>query len=187
MTLSGNSPQTPPLPSSPVSPALDQAKVAALIHQVKSRQNIPLGILGGVVTMIVCAVLWALITVSTDFQIGFMALGVGFAVGFAVRAMGKGIDKSFGYIGAVLSLGGCLLGNILTIAIVLSRQGDASLARVIAGLALSPLALVELLKATFQPMDLLFYALAVYEGYKFAFRRITPEEMAAISAGQQQG
>lgn len=181
MTVTPNSPQVPPLPSSPVPPAVDHARVAQLVQQVKSRQNLPLGILGGIVAMIVCAILWALITVATNHQIGFMAIGVGFAVGYAVRVMGKGIDKIFGYTGAVLSLGGCILGNVLTIAIVLARQEDAPLARMIAGLILSPGATLELLKATFQPLDILFYFLAVYEGYKFAFRRITPEEMAAVA------
>lgn len=187
MTSSPSSPQMPPLPSSPLPPAVDQAKVAALIQQVKSRQSLPLGILGGAVVMVVCAILWALITVKADFQIGFMAIGVGIAVGFAVRAMGKGIDKVFGYAGAILSLGGCLLGNSLAIAIVLARQEDVPLANVVFALATSPLALLDLLKETFHPLDLLFYFLAVYEGYRFAFRRITPEEAAAVSgAGQSQ-
>ena len=36
----------------------------------------------------------------------------------------------------------------------------------------------ELMVATFSPMDLLFYAIAVYEGYKLSFRQVSPEDMA---------
>lgn len=37
--------------------------------------------------------------------------------------------------------------------------------------------------ATFSPMDLLFYGIAVYEGYKLSFRRVSPEDMAPRVAG----
>jgi hypothetical protein len=35
----------------------------------------------------------------------------------------------------------------------------------------------EMLSATFEPMDLLFYGLAVYFGYKYAFRQITEQDL----------
>jgi len=35
--------------------------------------------------------------------------------------------------------------------------------------------------ATFNPMDLLFYGLAVYAGYRFSFRRISAEELAKLT------
>ncbi len=33
---------------------------------------------------------------------------------------------------------------------------------------------------TFQPMDLLFYAIAVYEGYRFSFVQISEEQIAGL-------
>jgi hypothetical protein len=33
------------------------------------------------------------------------------------------------------------------------------------------------MKITFTVMDILFYALAIYAGYKFSFRKITPEQL----------
>lgn len=35
----------------------------------------------------------------------------------------------------------------------------------------------ELMKITFTVMDVLFYALAVYAGYRYSFRKITPEQL----------
>jgi hypothetical protein len=37
--------------------------------------------------------------------------------------------------------------------------------------------------ATFSVMDLLFYGIAIYEGYRFAFRKIRPEELQGLSQG----
>jgi hypothetical protein len=39
---------------------------------------------------------------------------------------------------------------------------------------------MDLMKATFSPIDLLFYGIAVYEGYRFSFRQVTPEELAGF-------
>lgn len=51
---------------------------------------------------------------STEYQIGYMAIAVGFLVGFVIRLTGKGIDKIFGISGAILAIFGCLLGNLLS-------------------------------------------------------------------------
>ena len=37
--------------------------------------------------------------------------------------------------------------------------------------------IVEMLRATFEAIDVLFYSLAVYFGYKYAFRQITEEDL----------
>ena len=36
------------------------------------------------------------------------------------------------------------------------------------------------MKVMFSPIDLLFYAVGVYEGYKFSFRQLTEEEIASV-------
>jgi len=36
------------------------------------------------------------------------------------------------------------------------------------------------MKETFSPIDLLFYGIAIYEGYKLAVRQVTDEEMASV-------
>lgn len=69
---------------------------------------------------LVGACIWAAISVATGYQIGYVAIGVGFLVGMAVKIFGKGIDQVYGYIGAVLSLFGCVLGNLFTIILFVS-------------------------------------------------------------------
>jgi len=125
-----------------------------------------MGLLAGLVAAAVGAALWAGVTVLTGYQIGWMAVGVGALVGVAVRAAGKGTTLAFGILGAMLALGGCLVGNLLTGAVVLSRHWNIPLAAFFA--RLTPDVTVKLMTAMFSPMDLLFYALAVWQGYKFS-------------------
>ena len=143
------------------------AKPVAARAAVRSgAQNLPMGVLAGCVAAAVGAALWAGITVLTGYQIGWMAVGVGALVGVAVRAAGKGSTRTFGILGAVLALGGCLVGNLLTGAVVLARHWNISLVAVFT--RLTPDATARLMAAMFSPMDLLFYALAIWQGYKLS-------------------
>lgn len=175
MTPSPNNPQNAGAPAS-----IDPVKLQSLMQEMKDQQNLALGLVGGIAAAVVAAVIWAVITVLTDYQIGWMAIGVGLLVGYAVRLFGKGIDKVFGFMGAILSLLGCLAGNVLTVMIVIARQEAVSFLEVALFFVTSPGAMIEALAITFSPIDLLFYGLAIYEGYKFAFRRITQAELAAL-------
>jgi hypothetical protein len=96
-------------------PELDPAMIEVAFQKFEAEQNMVGGFLAGAVAALVGAGAWALVTVLTGYQIGFMAIGVGFLVGLAVQFAGKGINKIFGVMGAALALVGCLFGNYLTI------------------------------------------------------------------------
>ena len=128
--------------------------------------NLPVALLAGAAAAAVGATLWALITVFSGMQIGWMAIGIGFLVGYAVRFFGKGSDPSFQILGALLSLAGCLAGNLLAACIFASQQQHLPLTGIL--LSLTPSLAVRLIVDTFSGMDLLFYGIAVYEGYKFS-------------------
>jgi len=156
----------------------DQVKYQMMMQEWKADQNLSFGVVGGIVAATIGAAIWAIITAVTNYQIGWMAVGVGFLVGYAVRISGKGVDKTFGVAGAVLSILGCVMGNLLTACIVISRHQDIPVLQLLS--RLNPEIAVEILKATFNPMDLLFYGIAVYEGYKFSFRRLSKEELEKL-------
>jgi len=159
---------------------IDAVRYGQFMDALKSEQNLLMAVLGGLAASVVAAVLWAAITYATNYQIGFMAIGVGFLVGFVVRYLGKGISISFGIVGAAFALFGCLLGNLLTTVIVASQLEGSSLSMVLSTLLYDPTIVFEVIKATFSPIDLLFYGIAVYEGYKFSFRQISEEELASL-------
>jgi len=97
---------------------------------VEVGENLAMGFMAGLVAAAVGAGLWALITVVTDFQIGWMAVGVGFVVGWAVRIGGKGTHSAFGVVGALLALGGCAMGNLLAIVVIAARHFEIPLLQV---------------------------------------------------------
>lgn len=165
--------QTPEPPS-----RLDPAKVQQFIAELRAKQSFSMALLGGLAVAIIAATAWALITTATNYQIGWMAVGVGFLVGGAARTLGRGIDRSFGYLGATLSVCGCLLGNLLSVCAIVAGQEGLSLVAVLAHVCGKPAIIPAAMIATFHPMDLLFYGIAVYEGYRFSFRRVTDAEIS---------
>ena len=48
---------------------------------------------------------------------------------------------------------------------------------------LTPTLAVDLMVATFTPIDLLFYGIAIYEGYRLSFRQIAPDEISNMLTG----
>ena len=156
-------------------PAIDPAQAELALQSFRSEQNLMMGIAAGGAAALAGAAVWAIITVTTDFQIGWMAVGIGFLVGYSVRALGKGIDRQFGIAGASLSFLGCALGNLLAVCIMAAKQQQMPVMDVLS--QLTPSLAGELMTATFHPMDLLFYGIALYEGYKLSFRQLTPQEM----------
>lgn len=156
-------------------PVIDEQKLHLYMEKLKLEQNLLMGLAAGAVAMVVSAFLWAAVTLATDYQIGYMAIGVGFLVGFAIRFAGKGMDQIFGITGAVLSLIGCLLGNLFTFVGILAGEWGIDYLAVISQLDMTTI--ISLFEVTFSPIDLLFYGLALFFGYKYAFREITEEEI----------
>ena len=82
---------------------IDESKLQAFVARRRDAQNLGLGLLGGVIGAALGALAWAAVTALTQFQIGWMSIGVGFLTGVGVRILGKGVDKVFGYVGAALA------------------------------------------------------------------------------------
>lgn len=160
-------------------PQLSQEKFNEYVAQLKSQQNFPKAILVGIIAALIGAGLWAVITIATEYQIGFMAVGVGLLVGFTVRSAGNGIDQKFGILGAGLSLFGCLLGNYLTVIGMIGKYSGLGFMDTFTTIGFG--GAISLLGETFEPVDILFYGIAVYEGYKFSFRRISQNEIVQNS------
>jgi hypothetical protein len=127
-----------------------------------------MGLIGGGIAMLVSAIIWGAVTYFTEYQIGWMAIGVGFLVGIAVKFFGKGKTPAFGISGAVLALIGCVLGNLIFYSGFIAREEGASFLEVFLFFLFSPAALIELFTAAFDFMDILFYGLAAWVGFSTA-------------------
>jgi len=168
--------QTPQSLSTPGN--IDPLILQAALQRLKAEQNLVLAAVAGGAAALLGAVAWAATTTVTGYQIGFMAIGVGYLVGFAVKSFGKGLDRSFGIISAGWSLVGCAGGNLLTVVALVSEQQNLPLLELLD--KLDGEIIVALMRASFNPMDLVFYAIAVYEGYRFSFRQVTETDLIKI-------
>lgn len=138
------------------------------IGRILLEQDFRLAIPAGIGAAILGAVAWAVVTVATEMQLGLMAIAVGFIVGRAVRAAGHGVEPKFGYLGAACALLGCVAGNMLSAIGFYAKLRGIGYFEALGDL---DMALLTKLVSTFsQAMDLVFYAIAIYEGYKFSFK-----------------
>ena len=138
------------------------------IEQLDDQPNLFMGLIGGVIAMLVGALVWGVITYVTEYQIGWMAIGVGFLVGIAIRFFGRGKTIAFGVSGAVLALIGCLLGNLMFYAGAIAQEESMSFLEVFFLLLLNPAATLEVFTLAFDFRDIFFYAIAAYVGFSTA-------------------
>ena len=175
----------PVAPAAPVrtqapAPTVDPLAAEREFEQMKREQRLGAAVFAGSIAALVSAALWAAITVATEYQIGWMAVGVGALVGVTMRRFGKGVEPTFGFVAAALALFGCLLGNLFAVIGLLSTELDLPFFGTLAELDFE--ATQALLVATFSPMDLLFYAIAVFEAFKLSFQRAAPAAAIATPA-----
>ena len=161
---------------------IDRDKLERYLENRRGDQSLLKGTIFGLLAALLGAIIWAAITVATGYQIGYMALAVGFLVGISIKIFGKGIDPVFGYIGAALALLGCLLGNLFAIIGFLSIDGSTPILEIIGNLGI--IILIRLMIIAFDFMDIIFYGIAIYEGYRFSINRISKEELVKLSANE---
>ena len=154
-----------------------QASEVAL-KKLRRYQSFLYALIGGLLITATAAAGWAFITAMTGYQGVYLALGVGVLVGIAVRFFGAGIKRIFGILAALLALTGSLLGYYL------SQNGfleELQLARIM-GIPdyLDQELMLNTMRDSFVPLDLVFYGLAVLLAYFIAIRRINSRKMARL-------
>jgi hypothetical protein len=132
--------------------------------------RLALGTLGAIAGALLGALVWAGVSSATGFQIGYMAVLVGFLSGYGMRTLGGGRDRADGFIAAAVALAGCLLGNLLTVAAEVAKHFHKPIEPIVLRLFTSPAVSLEMLQAGFGVMDVLFYGIAAYAGYRTALK-----------------
>lgn len=140
-----------------------------LADNIRSQGNLVLGMVGGTAAGLVGAAIWAAITVLSGWQIGLLAIAVGAMVGFGVRIMGKGFTETFGVAGGIIAGFSLVVGNLLSVIAYVAKIDGISIFRALAEFdnSLS----FEIIVQTSSPMDFVFYAIGIYEGWKLAIAR----------------
>ncbi|MET7786286.1 hypothetical protein ABZS93_06615 [Streptomyces sp900116325] len=84
-----------------------------------ARNNVALGLLAAVVTALAAAFLYGVIAGAIEREVGYIAVGVGFLVGFAASKVG-GQNPVLPVVSALLSIGAVYLGQLVGLSIMLS-------------------------------------------------------------------
>ena len=132
-----------------------------------------LGLVTAIVAAVVGGIIWAVITVTSDYRIGVVAVGIGVLVGLAIDRFGGG-DRRLPIAGAVLALLGCLLGDLFADAHIIARVRDASIFNEFG----RPHELWSFYTDRFRAFDAVFYAIAAYEGFQFGRRGVRRAQAA---------
>jgi hypothetical protein len=123
--------------------------------------NLVLGVLAGTLAGAIGAGLWAMVASLTGYEIGWLAVGVGALVGFAMRTFGQGHSAAFGIAGAGLSLLGCAVGRLLAVCVVVAQHFEVPVSEVWANIDAA-----QVFAETFSPVDLIFIFIALSVGYR---------------------
>jgi hypothetical protein len=90
-----------------------------------ARNNIALGAVTAVITAIVTAVLYGVIAGAIEREVSYLAIGVGFLIGFAAGKVG-GSNPVLPIVSAVLSPGAVYLGQLIGMAVIVSDKFSVS-------------------------------------------------------------
>ena len=120
-----------------------------------------MAILAGMGVMLVCAALYAGIVDATKWQISYMGVGLGAAVGFAIAKVG-GRSTVLPFVSLLLSVIGVFLGQFFGLGLLAARLDGFSASE----LFLSHSDLVfSAWKASLDVKEVLFMAVAAYVGF----------------------
>lgn len=166
--------------SSTSEPAPAGQPVALDMAALRTQQNFPLAVIAGLGAALGGALLWAVVTVMTQSELGIMAIAVGYLVGNAIKVAGNGVEKKFAFLGAVCGFVGCGLGNIFSATAFYAEANHLGAMEIVS--SMNAEFLLNLMKQFSQPMDVLFYAIGIYEGYRFSRKYVLvkkPQQLAS--------
>ena len=148
--------------------AIDPAKYQHYIDLRRTDQHLPMAVLAASIGAIVGALAWLGVTAFTSLQVGWMAILIGFVVGGMVRGAGKGIDRDFGLIAAIMTLAGSAAGTLLAGCWMLALQSrEAAFADVLT--SLTPGLVKQIFVAMLTPTTMACYAAAVVPAFSSFF------------------
>jgi hypothetical protein len=124
---------------------------------------------------VIGAIIWALIAVIINMKFGIVAIGIGALVGFTIKTYGKGITINYAILGSIISLFGCVLGNFLIVVAFASKEMHTTFFHLFNQVPLSRIP--QIMWDTTQIEDFIFYAITIYEGFRFATVKFTERSL----------
>ncbi len=151
----------------------------------RSEQHYQLALLAGIVGAAVGVAIWLGISMTTHAEAEWTAVGIGILAGMMVRVAGKGFDRVFGVLGAILTAIGCFVAILVSGCHFMALKTEGA-TLVDALSTLTPETFREVFTATFDPLDGVFYGIALILGFRIAYRRMSRVERAHLVAHTEQ-
>ena len=145
-------------------------------------------LLGAIIGGIVGGFLWWLVVSITGWSIGLVAIVVGFTVAYGARTLGRDAGPRTALTSAVVAAIAFVVATYFvdrTILIEVLEQ-DGGVGRVPLFLPFDQA--MELMRIAFEPIDILFFAIVVYEAYRLVILhgQQAPEEPEPVWTQPQQ-
>jgi hypothetical protein len=145
---------------------------------LKEEQVVTAGILSGILAGIAGAVIWCVFALVTNLAISLIAILIGIGVGYTFSFIGKFVEKKYAIISGAISLVSVLFGNFLIVIGLVAKSEGMGFFEVLGLFDFSYFP--EVMMASFDVYDILFYGLAAAAGYQFAFRKISQQKINEI-------
>jgi hypothetical protein len=149
------------------------------IRLTSSGGGLLLSTAAGLGAALVSAVIWMVVVQVTGYEVGIVAVGIGFLVGLAMAST-AGTSRALAPIAAVLSLLGCVLGQALTDAHFVAQGAGVSTIFALRHMIADPGGLGwDVFRAGFGPIDVLFWAIAGVQGFRLTARAVAENRAVA--------
>lgn len=143
------------------------------------RPSLGRGIAAGVGVALVGGVVWAIVGRITGWQIGYVAIGIGHAVGYSVAKIGRTRETAGAYAAAAISLGAALFGHLAWVYSAAANELHVSSSQVID--AMGPVTVLTNIEVT-GLFSWAFFLLAMYAGFR-AFASVAEEVAPRVTSG----
>ncbi len=134
---------------------------------MRKNQKMPLGVLGGIAGAIIGNTVWIGIFLL-GYKIDFLALCVGFFIGYSVRFLGKAVEPKFGYVAGGIALLNTFFAYFIIACILFAKVNHISFFAVFAHMNLTTA--LFLLKGVIGFLDVLFLLGASGLAYYYSFK-----------------
>lgn len=144
-----------------------ESEYNSLIDSIKEQARPKLGILLGIMMGIIGALVWAVITIITGYNIGFVAIAVGFFVSVGFSRAGKDTNMIYGIIAGIIALLSIILGEAIISIYYISVYYELGFFESIISIDYGVLA--QFMFESFDAKTVLFYFIAVSAAFKGSY------------------
>ena len=156
----------------------DQSKLLDFANDVYDKQNLALGIFGGLLAGIIGLFVWFIFAGVIKDGGYLWAMGIPFLVGYGVRALGRGMIVNFKIIGGFLSLLFCVAGRFISLCYLHIEGYEIMTPSLLKEMTFD--GFFDIMRFYFLSSDIIYYIYAFAMGYVVSKRKISRKERSEI-------